>query len=38
VEVKVLATSGADALVRGSIAPGDKVAVDAPLASAEDTP
>lgn len=38
VDVTVLATSGADALVKGPIAPGDEVAAEAPLAFAEDAP
>ena len=38
VEVVVLASSGADALVKGPIAPGDEVAAEAPLASAEGEP
>lgn len=35
VDVVVLATSGADALVKGPIAPGDEVAAEAPLGSSE---
>ena len=38
VEVTVLASSGSDALVKGPIAPGDEVAAEAPLASAEEEP
>ena len=38
VEVVVLATSGADALVKGPLAPGDEVAAEAPLGAAEDAP
>lgn len=38
VEVTVLSTSGADALVKGPIAPGDEVAAEAPLDTGEDTP
>jgi hypothetical protein len=38
VEVTVLASSGADALVKGPIAPGDEVAAEAPLASSEGEP
>lgn len=36
VPVTVLATSGADALVRGALSPGDEVAAEASLASATD--
>ena len=38
VDVVVLATSGADALVKGPIAPGDEVAAEAPFASGEEAP
>lgn len=38
VEVTVLATSGADALVKGPLAPGDEIAAEAPLGAAEDAP
>jgi hypothetical protein len=35
--VVVLASSGADALVRGGVKPGDEVAADAALASRSDS-
>lgn len=38
VEVVVVATSGADALVKGAIAAGDEVASEAPIGALEDTP
>ena len=38
VEVVVLSSSGADALVKGPIAPGDEVAAEAPLVSGEGEP